>query len=153
MWTGAEIRRRRNDRNLTQRQLADAIGASRRAVASWEADESSPQGRFVNAMERVLAEPSTPEPEPDGGPLLAEADFTQVLNRLIDLHNEALRGGLNRVLRVEDVQLPNDLPEHGVTQGPPLTSERRDRPAEDRPSQSSDRVNSDGVDHTDSVAE
>ena len=123
MWTGSEIRRRRTTRGLTQQQLADSIGASRRAVASWEADESIPQGRFYNALQRELADDQPAEKPATSGDddvLLRDADFTQVLNRLIDLHNDALRDGLHRILRVEDVALPPDLPEHDVVEGPPL---------------------------------
>jgi transcriptional regulator with XRE-family HTH domain len=140
MWTGAEIRRRRTEQGFTQQQLADAIGASRRAVAAWEADESTPQGRFYNALERLLGdrEPDEPEPPADEGVLLRDADFAQVLNRLIDLHNDAVRGGLNHILRVEDVPLPSDLPEHGVVRGPTLSSEPDALSAEQQPRQSAD---------------
>lgn len=123
-WDGDEIRRRRKLAGFeSQQQLADAIGASRRAVADWELDNSRPQGRNMDALERVLGDPAPPNPapqEPDPGPLLADATFTQTLNHLIDLHNEALRGGLHRVLRVEDVAPPPDLPEHDVAAGPSL---------------------------------
>lgn len=127
MWDGAEIQRRRKLKGFTsQQQLADAIGASRRAVASWETDESTPQGRFYNALQHVLGD-NDPPPEPEPV-LLRDADFTQTLNHLIDLHNDALRGGLNRVLRVEDVPLPPDLPEHDITEGPRLADGPGDAP-------------------------
>lgn len=140
MWTASEIRERRQARELTQQQLADAVGASRRAVASWEAESDPvvPQGRFINALTRVLGDAEPVEPEPDRDPPLSEADFTETLNHLIDLHNAALKGRLHRVLRVEDVPLPPDLPEHDVVAGPPLGPTDDDDRA--TPERSSDQV-------------
>lgn len=142
MWTAGEIKRRRNERELTQQQLADAVGASRRAIASWEAENDPvvPQGRFINALTRVLGDDDPVEPEPEADPPLSEADFTQTLNHLIDLHNRAIRQGVHRVLRVEDVPLPDDLPEHDMVAGPPL-SPSGEGPASPLPA--SDQVNED----------
>lgn len=60
-WTADEIRTRREELGLTQRQLAGLIEASLRTITSWEAGDARPQGRFLKSLDRVLraAEPLT----------------------------------------------------------------------------------------------
>lgn len=98
-WTASEIRARRATKGWTQQRLADELGVVRRTVSAWEAG-TSPQGRHIGLLEQVLGDT---EPEPaDPGPLLAEASFPQVLNRMVDLYNDVARASIDRVLRVED---------------------------------------------------
>lgn len=86
--SGEEIKRRRMANGWTQVELAKKVGASRRAVVNWEAGED-PQGRNMNALERVLRDDSS-ETEADGL-LLQDADFAQVVARLHELYQEARR--------------------------------------------------------------
>lgn len=117
IWTAAEIKSRREARGLKQQQLADAVGASRRAVINWEQGIAIPQGRFVAQLEAVLGD--DPDEGPAAGLLLRDASFADTLNHLVDLHNDAVRSGINRVLRVEDTPLPPNFHEdHDVTEGP-----------------------------------
>lgn len=60
-WTSAEIKRRREAKGWSQQRLADAVGASRRAVTNWETGVAEPQGRNLRGLERALGD----EPEPD----------------------------------------------------------------------------------------
>lgn len=120
IWTASEIKARREAKGWTQLQLADAVGAARRSIIAWEAGTSVPQGRFISQLEDVLggAEPADPQRP---GPLLGDATFAETLNHLVDLHNDAVRSGINRVLRVEDTPLPADFHrDHDVVDGPPV---------------------------------
>lgn len=56
-WTGELISARRNALGLTQAQLAERVGASLRAVTSWEANDSQPQRKFRAALDRTLGPP------------------------------------------------------------------------------------------------
>ena len=121
IWTASEIRARREAKGRTQQQLADAIGAARRSIIAWEAGTSVPQGRFIRQLEDVLGDTAATTPAGTPGPLLAEATFAETLNHLVDLHNDAIRSGINRVLRVEDTPLPADFhADHDVVEGPPV---------------------------------
>jgi DNA-binding transcriptional regulator YiaG len=46
-WTGADLRRWRDSLRLSQAELANLLGVSRRSVISWEAAEAEPVGRMV----------------------------------------------------------------------------------------------------------
>lgn len=50
---GMRIRRARERKHWTQRHLADAVGASVRAVGDWERDIKTPRNR-IGALEDVL---------------------------------------------------------------------------------------------------
>jgi transcriptional regulator with XRE-family HTH domain len=62
---GLRIRRARERKRLTQQQLADAVGASVRAVGSWERGEAVPRNT-IGALDAVLgvALDSGEEPDP-----------------------------------------------------------------------------------------
>lgn len=132
-WTAASIKEQREARGWTQQQLADFIGASRRAVIGWEAGESSPQGRFATQLDKVLG----PEVEA-ASPSLANADFFQTVNHLIHLYQQAQRDGVSG-LTTDSTKLPPDfVSEHDVSRGPSVTGDesntatrrRRNSPAE-----------------------
>lgn len=50
----SNIRTLRKLNNLTQEQLAGAIGASRQAVADWEADQTIPSAKELRALSRLF---------------------------------------------------------------------------------------------------
>lgn len=54
-WTPEEIKRRRDAKGLSQQELGDLIGASRRAVTNWETGKSEPRGSNLRALEKALA--------------------------------------------------------------------------------------------------
>lgn len=119
LWSAAEIKRRREARGWTQQQLADALGASRRAVISWEAGESTPQGRFFGQLENVLGgDPSSDEE----GPLLRDADFATTVNHLVELYNDAIRDRITPVLRVDESPIQPQVEGHDFIEGPPQES-------------------------------
>lgn len=60
-WTRSEIKRRREAKGLSQEQLAQAIGVSRRAITNWETGQAEPRGRNLRGLERMLGD----EPVPD----------------------------------------------------------------------------------------
>lgn len=114
-WTGSEIRRRREARGLTQQQLADSIGGSRRSVIAWERGDAAPQGRFIGQLERVLGGPVDSEAG-DEGPLLRDATFPEAVNHLLTLYNRAVRGA---GAEHPETGLP-DPRHHRLLEGPPV---------------------------------
>jgi transcriptional regulator with XRE-family HTH domain len=58
---GERIRRRRLDRMLTQRTLAERLGCWPETVAAWERDESEPLARRWPVIEAVLGTGLVPE--------------------------------------------------------------------------------------------
>lgn len=118
IWTGAEVRRRRELLGLQQDQLAEAVGVHRRTVTNWETGGQPPSGRHLARLQEVLR---LPEEEGDHqiGPLLADADFSQVLLRMVELHNrQRAEDGLPPLLDLSGVHPPADLPEHDHVEGP-----------------------------------
>lgn len=53
-WMGARLRELREQKGLTQSQLADLVGVKRDAVARWEADVREPGWSNVVALARAL---------------------------------------------------------------------------------------------------
>lgn len=120
VWTGAEIRRRRQLLNMTQEGLAKALGAGLRTIQDWERDATSPSGQRLARLHEIL---QLPEDIPSAveGIALADAGFGEVLLRLVEIHNEQRRQlGQPPLLQVGDITLPHDLPEHDRTEGPDL---------------------------------
>jgi len=68
-WTAETIYQCRKQRRWTQRETAEALGASTRAYQDWEAGKASPSRRFVEALNFVFGAPeasqSHPEPVPE----------------------------------------------------------------------------------------
>ena len=52
--TGRLIATRRKQKNLTQQELADAIGVSNRAVSKWETGQGMPDISLLEDLSRVL---------------------------------------------------------------------------------------------------
>lgn len=61
---GARIRRARERAQLSQEELARAVGASPRAVGDWENDRRRPRNR-LGALEEVLGVRLDDDPDPD----------------------------------------------------------------------------------------
>lgn len=53
--TGAWVKDRRQQRGLTQAQVAAKIGVTRAAVAQWETGRTQPHALRWAALERLLA--------------------------------------------------------------------------------------------------
>ena len=73
---GAKIRRARERAQLSQEQLAKAVGASVRAVGDWENNRRRPRNR-TGALESILGidltgDQSDPGPDPAAAALAAE---------------------------------------------------------------------------------
>lgn len=121
IWSAAAIKDRREARGWTQQQLADALGASRRAIIGWESGTSEPQGRFAKQLERVLGVASDDDTT-EQGPLLRDADFAETVNHLITLYQRAQRDSIQSPplpLTVDPNLLsPDHAGEHDVTVGP-----------------------------------
>ena len=49
-----EIRRRREERHLSQEELAEAVGVSRQAVSKWESGAAQPTGANRRALLQAL---------------------------------------------------------------------------------------------------
>lgn len=118
-WSAAEIKSRREQAGLTQQQLADALGASRRAVITWERGEASPQGRFFGQLDRVLGGSRPGQREDDDGPLLRDASFAETVNHLVDLYNQSIMSGIRPVMEVDNAPFPADfIADHRIADGP-----------------------------------
>ena len=52
--TGAEIKKRREEKGLTQEDLAKLIGVSRVTVARWETDKTKPLPIFQEILKKKL---------------------------------------------------------------------------------------------------
>jgi DNA-binding XRE family transcriptional regulator len=126
IWPPTEIKRRRELLGMTQSELAARVGASRRTVVDWENGKSKPQGRFYTRLVEVLDPSDTTAPPPSDGLLLKDAGFVDVVNRLVELYQEAERGSILG-LRIEDGSLPANFDEaHHVTRGPQIESADQD---------------------------
>lgn len=126
IWPPTEIKRRRELLGLTQAELAARVEASRRTVVDWEKGASKPQGRFYARLVEVLDPPTENSTVPPDGPLLKDAGFIEVVNRLVELYQEAQRGSIVGI-RVEDVPVPSSYDQaHHVTRGPRIESEQSD---------------------------
>lgn len=61
-----EIRRRREERHLSQEELAEAVGVSRQAVSKWESGAAQPTGANRRALLQALGlreAPAGPRPQ------------------------------------------------------------------------------------------
>lgn len=59
---GTMLRRARERKRMSQKQLAEALGVSRSAVNAWENDRAWPQNS-IGALEQILGVSLTGEPE------------------------------------------------------------------------------------------
>jgi transcriptional regulator with XRE-family HTH domain len=53
-WTRAEIKRRLGAAGMSQQELAEALGVSRKAVSNWVNGHAEPSGRYLQALDKVL---------------------------------------------------------------------------------------------------
>ena len=64
---GGNIQKIRKQRNLTQENLAEAVGVSRQTIAKWEAEDSTPDleaaGRLASALDVSLDDLINAPPE------------------------------------------------------------------------------------------
>src|SRR5215472_6703963 len=86
---GTSIRRARERKRWTQRQLAEAVGVDRKTVDNWENGRSRPRSS-VGALERVLG------PLDATGPPKPEATAEELQDRL-DSVERALELALRRL--------------------------------------------------------
>lgn len=98
---GERIRRDRERRGLTQRELAEAIGMSETQVLRWENGKAEPFPASRRALERFLSRPvGYFEP--------GEADGTLIETRRESRANERVRKLIARIERDLDL-LRNEL--------------------------------------------
>jgi DNA-binding XRE family transcriptional regulator len=60
--TAAEVRVFRHVRGLSQAQVAEWLGCTRKAVAHWETGRHAPSRRFIGAIRQLLAESDHHDP-------------------------------------------------------------------------------------------
>lgn len=128
VWTGPEIKRRRQLLDMTQGGLAKALGAGLRTIQDWENNKTSPSGQRLARLHDIL---QLPEDIPSAveGVALADAGFGDVLLRLVEIHNEQRRQlGQPPLLQIGDITLPHDLPEHDRVEGPDLDTTNQVKP-------------------------
>ena len=66
MTLGEQIRAAREEKNLSQEELAEALGVSRQAVSKWENNTAVPQGANRNLLAEVLGLELVKEEAPSG---------------------------------------------------------------------------------------
>lgn len=89
---GEDIRLARERLQMTQPQLAEAVGVSESTVSNWERGVTSPKNR-LGLVRQVLRMDETDDRGQDRteGPLLRDASMGELLDRIHELYNEALR--------------------------------------------------------------
>jgi transcriptional regulator with XRE-family HTH domain len=90
-WTPDEIRQRRNERGLSQEDLAEALQVSRRAITNWETGAAEPRGKSIRGLDRVLGDATAPEVS------LRDASLMQLLAEIATRFAEAERAPGERV--------------------------------------------------------
>ena len=73
---GTKIKRARERKRWTQRQLADALDVNTKTVDNWEAGRTSPRNR-IGALEEVLGISLDAEPAPAAPELTATDEWEQ----------------------------------------------------------------------------
>lgn len=91
-WTPDEIRQRRNERGLSQEDLAEALQVSRRAITNWETGAAEPRGKSIRGLDRVLGDATT-APEVS----LRDASLMQLLAEIATRFAEAERAPGERI--------------------------------------------------------
>lgn len=76
---GEQIRRAREAKRMTQRQLAEALGVGVRTIGRWERDEAIPRSA-LGAIREILN--LTTGEDADGGPPLRHASEAELLAEL-----------------------------------------------------------------------
>lgn len=100
-WTPDEIRRRRNERGLSQEELAETLQVSRRAVTNWETGAAEPRGKSIRGLDRVLGDTST-APEVS----LRGATLMDLLAEIARRFAEAERSPTERIGPAERLKFP-----------------------------------------------
>ncbi|MCD8051908.1 MAG: helix-turn-helix domain-containing protein [Clostridiales bacterium] len=89
MLRGKEIQRLRKARNMTQGDVADALGVTRGAVGLWENGKRTPNGKQVAALARLFNVPLEQlwdgEPERPFAELRTETDILKAVTALVDI--------------------------------------------------------------------
>lgn len=109
---GTRIKRARERRRWTQRQLADALGVNIKTVDNWENGRTSPKNS-LGALEQVLGislddEPGRPERWPHVPPTLVDA--IEDTGGLTDAERRAVLGAVERTLASERGEGPPPVP-------------------------------------------
>jgi transcriptional regulator with XRE-family HTH domain len=86
---GARIAKRRHQLDMTQEQLADALGVSKSTVANWERGVAYPK-RKLGKIEQVLGPLDSDDEEPRS-PSSSTADALDRLQLELDRLRQALR--------------------------------------------------------------
>jgi transcriptional regulator with XRE-family HTH domain len=120
-WPSERIRELRTRRSWTQKQLADAIAASPRAVNAWEAGSAAVSKRFIRELDRLAAD--APDAAPDRGPYLHEASDADLAAEVVRRLTEA--AAIRQHARVRTGEAPPDLGDRGHLLRGPSTEEPR----------------------------
>ena len=80
MELGQQIRQARENKNLSQEELAAQLGVSRQAVSKWENGAALPQGLNREVLSQVL---ELELPAPEGGPVMEQKRWTMWLGWIL----------------------------------------------------------------------
>lgn len=118
-WTPAEIRAALDERNWTNRELAERIGISRRTVGAWLAGENNVSRSNARALTRAFAEPEQPEhvetPPRELRPVPADSDRPLSDGALWAAIDDLMAEAKRRYWAAVDAEQPR----HGVTMDVP----------------------------------
>jgi transcriptional regulator with XRE-family HTH domain len=126
--SGEQIKRERRRRNLTQQQLAAEAGVSLRTIGRVERGELQ-ESRNFEAITAVLGLQTNSEAPV--GKLLADASMADVLQRVQELYDDAVR----RATEAGRIYKPGapELDEVGLLAGPTGRTERASRAGRIKP--------------------
>lgn len=96
---GKRIRRHREARRLTQEELADALGVSKKSVGHWETGKHHPRNA-LGALEDLWGI-DLAQPAPEADPVLVAIEESP---RLSAGSKEVLRGTYRNLLRDDDAR-------------------------------------------------
>lgn len=102
MTVGENIRRIRQERNLTQRQLGEMVGASEAYIRAYESGRRNPK---PSSLEKI-ADALSVNPE-----VLANSDFDGIkaIHRLFQIFRQMTDNSLNARIKMETIWLESAL--------------------------------------------
>lgn len=77
-WTGQKLREARARRGWTQDDLVRELGASKRSIVAWEAEESTPQAKWRLKLNDLFDEDGDLDPLPERAQPNDEVDLSYV---------------------------------------------------------------------------
>lgn len=97
MTLGEQIKQAREQKNLSQEELAEQLGVSRQAVSKWENDSSMPQGINRELLSQILELNLVPKEEVKNNKVISWAGWVvsiillMILTALIIIYTKTIK--------------------------------------------------------------